>query len=72
VVWSFGARALLRQLQGEQRDNFAKKAYEALKNTIEHDRQIIFEPQDGLYRGEQSFLDWRQQSYPQSDFSRHL
>ncbi|MCZ8049073.1 MAG: hypothetical protein GPI90_04480 [Microcystis aeruginosa K13-05] len=65
VVWSFGARTLLRQLQGEQRDNFAKKAYEALKNTIEQDRQVIFEPQDGLYRGEQSFLDWREQSYPQ-------
>ena len=65
VVWSFGARTLLRQLQGEPRDNFARKAYEALKNTIEQDRQVIFEPQDGLYRGEQSFLDWREQSYPQ-------
>jgi len=64
VVWSFGARTLLQQLQGEQRNNFAKNAYEALKNTIEHDRQVIFDPQDGLYRGEQSFLDWREQSYP--------
>ena len=65
VVWSFGARTLLRQLQGEPRDNFARKAYEALKNTIEQDRQVIFESQAGLYRGEQSFLDWREQSYPQ-------
>ncbi len=65
LVWSLGARALLRQLQGEQRTEFAKLAYEALKNTIEHDRLVIFEPKDGLYRGEQSFLDWREQSYPE-------
>lgn len=64
VVWSFGARTLLKQLQGEERDNFARKAYEALKNTIEQDRRVIFDPQDELYRGEQSFLDWREQSYP--------
>ncbi|MEC4881968.1 MAG: hypothetical protein SAL70_11575 [Scytonema sp. PMC 1070.18] len=64
VVWSFGARTLLKQLQGEKRDDFARKVYEALKNTIEQDRQVIFDPQDGLYRGEQSFLDWREQSYP--------
>ncbi|HEY9803429.1 MAG TPA: amylo-alpha-1,6-glucosidase [Leptolyngbyaceae cyanobacterium] len=65
VVWSIGARALLKQLQGDERDNFAKTAYTALKNTIEHDRQVVFEPEFGLYRGEQSLLDWREQSYPQ-------
>ncbi len=64
VAWSFGARALLRQLQGETRSDFVLLAYEALRNTIEHDRQVIFDRQDGLYRGEQSFLDWREQSYP--------
>ena len=64
VAWSFGARAVLRQLQDKQRSDFALDAYEALNNTIEHDRQVIFDPQDGLYRGEQSFLDWREQSYP--------
>ncbi len=64
IVWSFGARSLLQQLQGAERDNFAKTAYEALNNTIEHDRQVIFDSEDGLYRGEQSFLDWREQSYP--------
>ena len=35
-----------------------------LKNTIEQDRLIIFDKKTGLYRGEQSFLDWREQSYP--------
>jgi len=64
VVWSFGCQALLQQLPGEIRKDFARCAYEALKNTIEQDRQVIFDCQDGLYRGEQSFLDWREQSYP--------
>ncbi len=26
---------------------------------------MVFDEADGLYRGEQSFLDWRQQSYPE-------
>ena len=64
VSWSFGCQALLLQLQGDTRNDFAQRSYEALKNTIEQDRQVIFDTQDGLYRGEQSFLDWREQSYP--------
>lgn len=64
VAFSFGCRALLRQLQGETRDDFASRSYEALKNTIEHDRQVVFDSRDGLYRGEQSFLDWREQTNP--------
>lgn len=64
VVWSLGSRALLKQLNGEKKNNFAQRSYEALKNTIEHDRIVIFDKKDGLYRGEQSFLDWREQSYP--------
>ncbi len=35
-----------------------------MTNTAEHDRRVVFDPNDGLYRGEQSFLDWREQSYP--------
>ena len=65
VTWSFGCQALLQQLQGNTRRDFAQRSYEALKNTIEQDRQVIFDARDGLYRGEQSFLDWREQSYPQ-------
>ena len=64
VTWSFGCQALLQQLQGETRRDFAQRSYTALKNTIEHDRKVVFDPRDGLYRGEQSFLDWREQSYP--------
>ncbi len=65
VSWALGARALLAVLDGPAREAFAARALEALTNTLEHDRTIVFDPDDGLYRGEQSFLDWREQSYPE-------
>jgi hypothetical protein len=68
VVWSLGARAVLNELEGTERAAFADSALLALRNTIAQDRATIFDDVDGLYRGEQSFLDWREQSYP--DFTR--
>jgi hypothetical protein len=64
VVWAIGARELLNHLTGDARAELAGQALEALKNTAAHDRAVAFDPEDGLYRGEQSFLDWREQSYP--------
>ena len=64
VVWAFGARRLLASLEGDARTAFAASSLEALRNTVAHDRAVVFDPGDGLYRGEQSFLDWREQSYP--------
>lgn len=65
VAWAVGAAALLPHLEGADRDAFRDRALDALSNTIEHDRAVVFDPHDGLYRGEQSFLDWREQSYPE-------
>ncbi|MBI2392621.1 MAG: hypothetical protein HYV09_23755 [Deltaproteobacteria bacterium] len=64
VVWAIGATRLLEWLDGAERTAFRDKAYDAIKNTIEHDRQVVFDPVTGLYGGEQSFLDWREQTYP--------
>ncbi len=64
VVWAIGARELLNHLTGDARAELAGRALEAITNTAAHDRAVAFDPDDGLYRGEQSFLDWREQSYP--------
>lgn len=64
AVWALGAGELLQHLVGDARTAFRDRAFEAAKNTVEHDRAVVFDPADGLYRGEQSFLDWREQSYP--------
>jgi hypothetical protein len=68
VVWALGARRLLGELPGRGPRRLRHRARQALSNTIEQDRVVVFDPAFGLYRGEQSFLDWREQSYP--DFTR--
>lgn len=64
VVWALGARAVLNQLEGTEREAFADEVIEVLRNTVELDRRVVFDAASGLYFGEQSFLDWREQSYP--------
>ncbi|MCL2822422.1 MAG: hypothetical protein FWD57_00345 [Polyangiaceae bacterium] len=65
VAWAVGAAELLHQMDGAKRVTFRGKALTALRNTIAHDRDVAFDSTDGLYRGEQSFLDWREQTYPE-------
>ena len=64
VVWALGAWEVLKYLEGDERQSFLDDAYEAMVNTAEHDRAVVYDGVDGLYTGEQSFLDWREQSYP--------
>lgn len=64
VVWALGASTLLHQLDGDARARFRDRAFEAIANVIARDRAVVFDPSDGLYAGEQSFLDWREQTYP--------
>jgi hypothetical protein len=63
VTWAFAAEETLRNLPVKERAAFAVRALTALSNTIENDRIAAFDAADGLYTGEQSFLDWRDQSY---------
>ncbi len=63
VTWALGAETTLNNLAGVERKEFAIKALTALKNTLDIDRQVIFDAHTGLYNGEQSFLDWREQTY---------
>ena len=63
LSWAFAAEETLRMLPSKERAAFAARALTALSNTIENDRIAAFDATDGLYTGEQSFLDWRDQSY---------
>lgn len=58
VVWFLGARHLLDDKP------FADRVWQALNDTLAQDRTYAFDARMGLYRGETSFLDWRQQTYP--------
>ncbi|MTV40038.1 alpha/beta hydrolase-fold protein [Duganella radicis] len=63
VTWAFGADEALKALPPSERAAFAKKALHALTNTLENDRIAVWDAADGLYNGEESFLDWRDQTY---------
>jgi len=58
VVWFLAARHLLDD------PTFADQVWQALQGTLAQDRAMVFDAQMGLYRGETSFLDWREQTYP--------
>ncbi|CAM3634946.1 MGH1-like glycoside hydrolase domain-containing protein [Roseateles saccharophilus] len=63
VSWAWAARSVLDNLDGDERKAFAARARAALQGTVEADRLAAFDAASGLYGGEQSFLDWRVQSY---------
>lgn len=58
VAWFLGASHLLADRA------FADVVYQALADTLAQDRRYVFDVRSGLYRGETSFLDWREQTYP--------
>ncbi|PSD16432.1 Six-hairpin glycosidase-like protein, partial [Stenotrophomonas maltophilia] len=58
VVWFLAARHLLEDRA------FADQVWQALQGTLAQDRAMVFDARMGLYRGETSFLDWREQTYP--------
>ena len=63
LTWALAAEETLRTLAPDERAAFAQRALKALSNTIEIDRVAAFDTATGLYNGEQSFLDWRDQTY---------
>jgi glycogen debranching enzyme len=63
VSWAWAAEAILDALPPDARGIFAVEAFEVLRGTIEADRLVTYDASTGLYGGEQSFLDWRDQTY---------
>lgn len=65
VVWFLAARGLLDAPAADaDAGRFRDEVWAALTDTLAQDRQYVFDADTGLYRGETSFLDWREQSYP--------
>ncbi|MCX7883292.1 MAG: hypothetical protein N2314_08740 [Brevinematales bacterium] len=60
VVWSLAAKEYLLWHADK---TFLSRAYEVMKNTALADRHAAYNPTTGLYYGESSFMDWREQSY---------
>ena len=44
--------------------NWLKQCYQIVSKTLLQDEAVVYDPTTGLVRGESSFLDWREESYP--------
>ena len=61
VVWGLAAWEIY-QFTGDE--NWLKKSFEIIRNSVDCDQKTIVDQATGLRRGESSFLDWRKQTYP--------
>lgn len=44
--------------------DWLQEAFLIIKNSVDDDEKTLYDPTSGLYSGESSFLDWREQTYP--------
>jgi len=61
VVWALSAWNIYLATGDME---WLQKAYPIIFRSLESDFMVVYNPQTGLYRGESSFIDWREQSYP--------
>ena len=61
MIWSVAAWELYK-VTGDR--NWLKQAYTIIKNSIDDDLKNVYDPSTGMVKGESSFLDWREQTYP--------
>lgn len=61
VVWALAAHEIYL-VTGDK--DWLAYSYNVVKNSVEDDKMVVFDASTGLYRGESSFLDWREQTYP--------
>ncbi len=61
TTWVLAAWEIYK-VTGEQA--WLEEVYPIIKNTLDDDYKTVYDPATGLYSGESSFLDWREQTYP--------
>ena len=61
TIWALAAWEIYKTT-GDK--DWLQQAYEIIRNTLEDDYKVLNDPATGLYKGESSFLDWREQTYP--------
>ena len=60
-IWGIAAFEVYKTTGDKE---WLKKIYPVIKNSLEDDYNSIYDKETGLVRGETSFIDWREQSYP--------
>jgi len=61
LIWAVAAWEVYKATGNK---DWLKEAYIIIKQSIEDDLQNVYDPITGMVKGESSFLDWREQTYP--------
>ena len=61
MIWAVAAWEIYK-VTGDE--NWLQQVYPIIKNSIEDDLNVAYDKVTGLVKGESSFLDWREQTYP--------
>jgi hypothetical protein len=61
VAWALAAWELYAATGDRE---WLRTAHDVIRRSLEADLVVAFDPATGLFRGETTFLDWREQSYP--------
>ncbi|MBO9634180.1 MAG: hypothetical protein J7578_13775 [Chitinophagaceae bacterium] len=61
MVWAIAAWEIYKATGDKE---WLEETYQIIKNSIEDDEENVYDKGTGLVKGESSFLDWREQTYP--------
>ncbi|MDP1763958.1 MAG: trehalase family glycosidase [Sediminibacterium sp.] len=61
IIWAVAAWEIYKAT-GDK--DWLQQAFQIIKNSIEDDMNVAYDAGTGLVKGESSFLDWREQTYP--------
>jgi hypothetical protein len=61
VIWAVAAWEIYKVTGDEE---WLRRVYPIVRQSIADDQQNVYDSATGLVRGESSFLDWREQTYP--------
>ena len=61
IVWTLAAWEIYK-VTGDT--EWLLRSYSIVHNTLQDDFKTVFDLDSGLFKGESSFLDWREQTYP--------
>ena len=61
TTWALAAWEIYKVTGDEEWLNYA---FNVIKNTLDDDLKTLRSETTGMYKGESSFLDWREQTYP--------
>ncbi|MCC6551332.1 MAG: glycogen debranching protein [Ignavibacteriaceae bacterium] len=61
MTWALAAYEVYLSTRDKK---WLRTAFDIIRKSVKADQKNIFDPATGLVRGETSFLDWREQTYP--------